>query len=65
VCGSSVLKRDEAKPELVRLRLGCLDSDFNQPIEARVFTSRKLAISEFHDDIPSFETSPGAAPEAT
>ncbi|MBJ19034.1 MAG: GFA family protein [bacterium] len=60
-CGSSILKRSAASPDFVRLRLGCLDSDFDQKIQIRIFTESRLAISEFSDDIPSFETLPGAA----
>ncbi len=59
-CGSSIFKRSETKPNLIRLRLGCLDTDFDQRIEFRVFTSRKLGISEITEDIPSFDTVPTA-----
>lgn len=60
VCGSSIFKRKASDPGVVRLRLGCLDTEFDQPVQVRVFTARKMAITEFSDDIPSFETAPGA-----
>jgi hypothetical protein len=59
-CGSPILKRMLEKPEKVRLRLGCLDSDLAQKPVVRVFLSEKLSFTEVTDDIPNFETVPGA-----
>lgn len=59
-CGSPILKRIADKPESLRLRLGCLDSDLDQRPVVRVFLSEKLRFSEIPDGIPSFDTVPGA-----
>jgi hypothetical protein len=59
-CGSPILKRTLEKPEKVRLRLGCLDSDLTQKPVVRVFLSEKLCFTEVADDIPNFDTVPGA-----
>ena len=59
-CGSPILKRSADKPESLRLRLGCLDSDLDQNPVVRVFLSEKLRFSEILDDIPSFDTLPGS-----
>ena len=59
-CGSPIMKRIAEKPEKLRLRLGCLDSDLDQKPVVRVFVSEKLCFSEIADDIPSFDTVPRA-----
>jgi hypothetical protein len=59
-CGSPIMKRIANKPDALRLRLGCLDSPMDQKPVIRVFLSEKLDFTEILDDIPSFETIPGA-----
>jgi len=59
-CGSPILKKFADKPESVRLRLGCLDSDVDQKPIVRVWVSEKLDFSEIDGDIPTFDTVPGA-----
>jgi hypothetical protein len=54
------MKRVADKPDVLRLRLGCLDSPLDQKPAVRVFLSEKLDFSEILDDIPSFHTIPGA-----
>jgi hypothetical protein len=57
------MKRVAANPETLRLRLGCLDSALDQKPVVRVFLSEKLSFTEIVDEIPSFETIPGAKPK--
>lgn len=59
-CGSPIMKRVADKPDILRLRLGCLDSPLDQKPSVLVFLSEKLDFTEIPDDIPSFETIPGA-----
>ncbi len=59
-CGSPILKRAADNPSKLRLRLGCLDSNLEQEPVLQVFLSEKLAFSEILDDIPAFDTIPGA-----
>ena len=61
-CGSPIMKRIADKPDIVRIRLGCLDSHLNQKPVLRAFVSEKLSFTEIHNDIPSFGTIPGAKP---
>ena len=61
-CGSSVFKKNAAEPDRVRLRLGCVDSELSDRVALRVFASRRLALSEIDDDLPTFDTAPGAPP---
>lgn len=57
-CGSPVFKRNEATPDLVRLRLGCLDTPFDQTPAVQVFVTEKLGLSRPDPEIPTFETRP-------
>lgn len=61
-CGSPIMKRVADKPDMLRLRLGCLDSRLDQIPAIRVFLSEKLSFTEILDDIPGFDTIPGAKP---
>ena len=59
-CGSPILKRFRDKPEVVRIRLGCVDSDLEVRSAAHVFVSEKPKWSRIHDELPQFDTVPGA-----
>lgn len=61
-CGSPIMKRVADQPDMLRLRLGCIDSPLDQKPVVRVFLSEKLDFTEILDDIPSFDTLPGAKP---
>lgn len=61
-CGSPIMKRVTAKPDTLRIRLGCLDSRLDQKPVIRVFLSEKQGFTEILDDIPSFDTVPGTKP---
>jgi hypothetical protein len=57
-CGSPLFKRSAANPELVRLRLGCLDSEIDEKPVAHVFVAEKPAWSEITDALPQFARRP-------
>jgi hypothetical protein len=62
-CGSPVYKILDAKPELIRIRLGLphLGQDFPGVAQGRAFTSHKLSLSEIPTDAePCFNTVSGA-----
>ncbi len=61
-CGSPIFKRITDRPDTLRIRLGCLDSPLDQKPVVRVFLSEKLGFTEILDEIPSFDTIPGAKP---
>ena len=60
-CGSPLWKRQEQQPEHVRLRLGCLDCEVDQPPQLHVFVDEKPDWSEILDALPRFGTLPGAS----
>lgn len=57
-CGSPLYKEDAKRPNLVRLRLGCLDSELDQSPLAHVFVSEKPGWSEISDGLPQYATRP-------
>ena len=54
-CGSPLIKRNIAKPEEVRLRLGTLDSDPGAKPTAHIFVSSKAAWVDLADGLPQRE----------
>ena len=60
-CGSPIMKRAADKPDHVRIRLGCLDSENDQSPLLHVWVSEKPAWASSDDDLPQFETVPDSA----
>jgi hypothetical protein len=59
-CGSPLFKRDDTRPDMLRLRLGCVDTDLDTTPLAHVFVGEKPSWSRISDDLPQFDTRPGA-----
>ena len=57
-CGSPLFKRDLNHPDQVRLRLGCIDTDFDERPLAHVFVSEKPSWSEITDNLRQFDQAP-------
>ena len=57
-CGSPLFKRKGTPSEFIRLRLGCLDTEFEERPELHVFVSEKPAWSDISDGLPQFATVP-------
>ncbi len=55
-CGSPILAYLKASPELVRIRLGTLDSRFTKRPKAHTFVSDKADWDKLDDGIPQFDT---------
>jgi len=54
-CESPVLSRRESEPEIVRIRLGLLDSDPGRRPSAHVWVCEKASWYEIGDDLPRFQ----------
>ena len=54
-CGSPILKRNDARPEIIRLRLGTLDTDPGIKPFRDIFVASKAAWTEITDNLPVFE----------
>jgi len=57
-CGSPVLKRVDDRPDIVRIRLGLLDTEQPQEPVLHVFVAEKPGWSRIDDDLPRFDTLP-------
>ena len=60
-CGSPLFKRKQGAAsdgDMVRLRLGCLDSEIDQQPLCHVFVAEKPAWSHITDGLPEFATAP-------
>jgi hypothetical protein len=53
-CGSLIISRRDAMPDVVRLRLGTLDTPLPAPPTAHYFVASKAEWYEIHDDLPQF-----------
>jgi hypothetical protein len=61
-CGSPLFKRKlgAGGGDMVRLRLGCLDSEIEQQPVCHVFVREKPEWSKITDELPQFATAPKA-----
>ena len=57
-CGSPLFKEHADRPGVVRLRLGCLDTEIAERPMAHLFVGEKPAWSEITDALPQFEKRP-------
>ena len=53
-CGSPLFSRRDSMPQVVRLRLGTLDTPLPAPPTAHYFVASKADWYEIHDDLPQF-----------
>lgn len=53
-CGSPLYAYLQTSTDLVRVRLGSLDSEFAQQAKAHTFVSEKAAWDKIHGDLPQF-----------
>lgn len=51
-CGSPLLKRNEAQPQTIRLRLGTLDTDPHIKPSKHIYVASKAPWFEITDDLP-------------
>jgi hypothetical protein len=54
-CGSPLVKRNAARPEEVRLRLGTLDTDPEVQVVAHIFVGSKARWTTITDGLPQHE----------
>ncbi len=55
-CGSPLFAWLTGTPELVRIRLGSLDSEFTKTAKAHTFVSESAAWETIDDNLPQFDT---------
>lgn len=57
-CGSPIISRRDSMPDVVRVRLGTLDTPPEAAPRAHIFVGSKAAWFEIHDDLPQFVERP-------
>ncbi len=57
-CGSPIFSRRDATPEMVRLRVGSLDTPVTSRVESHIFVSQKAPWFEIGDDAPQYAERP-------
>ena len=58
VCGSPLYSRLDSKPELLRLRVGSLDTPVNRKPDAHIFAASKADWYDINDDVPQYAARP-------
>lgn len=53
-CGSALYARLTASPEILRIRLGSLDTPFEEKAKAHTWVSDKADWEDINDDLPQF-----------
>ena len=59
-CGSSIISVRDTQPEVMRLRLGTLDTPVAKPPVAHIFAASKAEWDVIHDDFPQYAERPPA-----
>jgi hypothetical protein len=57
-CGSPLISRRDSQPELVRLRVGTLDTPLPGRPGAHIFVASKAAWFDIRDDLPQYPERP-------
>ncbi len=57
-CGSPLVSRRPSQPDIVRLRIGTLDTPVDVKAMAHIYVGSKASWDEIHDDIPQYEERP-------
>ena len=59
-CGSPIMSVRDTQPEVMRIRLGTLDTPVTKPSVAHIFSASKAAWDVIHDDLPQHAERPPA-----
>lgn len=54
-CGSPIMSKNTLTPDIVRIRLGTIESDINESPEAHIFVSSKANWEEIPDNLPQYD----------
>lgn len=54
-CGSPVMSKNTLNPDMIRIRLGTIESDLSEYPEAHIFVSSKANWEDINDNLPQFD----------
>jgi len=57
-CGSPLVSRRPSQPDVLRLRIGTLDTPVDVKPAAHIFVGSKAMWDEIHDDVPQYDERP-------
>lgn len=57
-CGSPILSKNSSKPDVVRIRVGTIESEIAEKPVAHIFTSSKATWDVICDDLPQYAEFP-------
>ncbi len=57
-CGSPLITKRESMPDVVRLRIGSLDTPAEKKVAMHIFVGSKADWDDIHDTAPQFEERP-------
>ena len=57
-CGSPIITRRDSQPEVVRLRIGTLDTPVGSKVSAHIFVGSKAEWDDILDDAPQYPERP-------
>ena len=53
-CGSPIMSKNDSSPDVIRIRLGTIESDINERPEAHIFVDSKANWETISGDIPQY-----------
>jgi len=54
-CGSPIMSKNSSNPDVIRIRLGSIESDINEYPEAHIFVSSKANWEEISGNLPQYD----------
>ena len=54
-CGSPIMSKNTLAPDMVRVRLGTIESDIHEHPEAHIFVASKANWEEISDNLPRYD----------
>lgn len=55
-CGSPIISKNESNPNMVRIRLGVIESDISERPIAHIFVTSKANWEDIEGDLPKYES---------
>lgn len=55
-CGSPIISKNEQQPNIVRIRLGTIETDIIEKPTAHIFVSSKANWDEINDKLPQYDS---------
>lgn len=54
-CGSPIMSKNTLNPDVIRIRLGTIESDIKEHPKAHIFSSSKANWEEISDNLPQYD----------